>query len=30
MADIFNLDKFDSLISLVTYFKDNSVCKDFL
>lgn len=30
MADIFNIDKFDSLISLVTYFKDNATCKDFL
>ena len=30
MADIFNIDNFDSLNSLVTYFKDNTVCKDFL
>lgn len=30
MAEIFSLDKFDSLISLVTYFKDNHTCKEFL
>lgn len=30
MNSNFGLDKFDSLISLVTFFKDNKTCKDFL
>lgn len=30
MANYIGLEKFDSLISLVTYFKDNNTCKEFL